>query len=616
MAGRRPLHPARPARLRPGRSQGRGHAARGRLGPGHPARGRRGRGGVDLVRGIAGRGARAGARAACAAADEVERPLHRAPAGLPRLHRRQALRRQGPGARRAALRRPVHLDGLQRQPGRDPAAAPQGRRGHRARRLPAQQPRREGAGHDPEPVPARRAVPDRGRRALRHRDGHPAPGRAPAHAPVRAPRRLRALRLLPGLRAARELQHRPARAHAGAADRGPARRLVGVLGAVLGFAAGARHDRRAHPRRRRRAGRRARARAAPGRHRAQLGRRVAQGAGRGLRRGARQCAVRALRPRFCRRLPRRPRAARGRARHRDDGVAGRPRRAGDEPVRAARSATRAPALQARARGPAGAAVAKPADARAHGRAGARGAALRGQARRPGRRCRDELWIDDFGMRVPGSDEIDVERLRSRFQEAVSRTWRGDNENDDFNRLVLRGRAGLARRDRAAGLRALHEAGRVHVQPGLHRTGAGDARRDRGRPGGAVHRALRSGTGGRPRRDAVAHRGPHQGRARPCRQPRRRPHPAPLPGADRSHAAHQLLPAPAGGAPKPVLSLKFDPAKVPGLPEPKPMFEIFVCSPRVEGVHLRLAAWPAAACAGRTGWKTSAPRCWAWSRRSR
>ena len=35
-----------------------------------------------------------------------------------------------------------------------------------------------------------------------------------------------------------------------------------------------------------------------------------------------------------------------------------------------------------------------------------------------------------------------------------------------------------------------------------------------------------------------------------------------------------------------LSFKFDPAKMPGLPEPKPMFEIFVYSPRFEGVHLR------------------------------
>ena len=43
---------------------------------------------------------------------------------------------------------------------------------------------------------------------------------------------------------------------------------------------------------------------------------------------------------------------------------------------------------------------------------------------------------------------------------------------------------------------------------------------------------------------------------------------------------------AGGATKPYLSFKFNPAQVPGLPEPKPMFEIYVYSPRVEGVHLR------------------------------
>ena len=38
--------------------------------------------------------------------------------------------------------------------------------------------------------------------------------------------------------------------------------------------------------------------------------------------------------------------------------------------------------------------------------------------------------------------------------------------------------------------------------------------------------------------------------------------------------------------RPVMSFKLDPAKVPDLPLPKPMFEIWVCSPRVEGVHLR------------------------------
>ncbi len=41
-----------------------------------------------------------------------------------------------------------------------------------------------------------------------------------------------------------------------------------------------------------------------------------------------------------------------------------------------------------------------------------------------------------------------------------------------------------------------------------------------------------------------------------------------------------------GKPRTFLSFKFDPAKVPGLPEPRPMFEIFVYARRFEGVHLR------------------------------
>src|SRR2546430_917477 len=35
------------------------------------------------------------------------------------------------------------------------------------------------------------------------------------------------------------------------------------------------------------------------------------------------------------------------------------------------------------------------------------------------------------------------------------------------------------------------------------------------------------------------------------------------------------------------AFKLDPAKIPDLPLPRPKFEIFVYSPRVEGVHLRM-----------------------------
>jgi glutamate dehydrogenase len=43
---------------------------------------------------------------------------------------------------------------------------------------------------------------------------------------------------------------------------------------------------------------------------------------------------------------------------------------------------------------------------------------------------------------------------------------------------------------------------------------------------------------------------------------------------------------ADGEPRSWLSIKLDPARIPELPAPRPKFEIFVYSPRVEGVHLR------------------------------
>ena len=41
-----------------------------------------------------------------------------------------------------------------------------------------------------------------------------------------------------------------------------------------------------------------------------------------------------------------------------------------------------------------------------------------------------------------------------------------------------------------------------------------------------------------------------------------------------------------GQAKPIISVKFESGKLTGLPLPRPLYEIFVYSPRVEGVHLR------------------------------
>ncbi|MFL5336308.1 MAG: NAD-glutamate dehydrogenase domain-containing protein, partial [Geminicoccaceae bacterium] len=43
---------------------------------------------------------------------------------------------------------------------------------------------------------------------------------------------------------------------------------------------------------------------------------------------------------------------------------------------------------------------------------------------------------------------------------------------------------------------------------------------------------------------------------------------------------------AAGRPKDYVSYKFDPSRIPALPAPRPLFEVFVYAPYVEGVHLR------------------------------
>ena len=45
----------------------------------------------------------------------------------------------------------------------------------------------------------------------------------------------------------------------------------------------------------------------------------------------------------------------------------------------------------------------------------------------------------------------------------------------------------------------------------------------------------------------------------------------------------------GTGPKSYISFKLEPSAIPDLPEPRPKYEIFVYSPRVEGVHLRFGA---------------------------
>ncbi|GAA3493633.1 hypothetical protein GCM10019016_007320 [Streptomyces prasinosporus] len=207
------------------------------------------------------------------------------------------------------------------------------------------------------------------------------------------------------------------------------------------------------------------------------------------------------------------------------------------------------------------------------------------------RCADRsvAWIYDFGLRMPGAvggaDYLGGD-ARERFQDAFAATWTGKAENDGFNALVLG--AGLTWRQ-AVVLRAyakyLRQAG-LHLQPGLHgghppqqRAHHPAARLPVRGPDVAGPPARRARTGGRPARGA-----------------RRRPRPRGLLDEDRilrsfltvikATLRTNFFQETSDGTPHEYVSMKFDPQAIPDLPAPRPAFEIWVYSPRVEGVHLR------------------------------
>ena len=97
------------------------------------------------------------------------------------------------------------------------------------------------------------------------------------------------------------------------------------------------------------------------------------------------------------------------------------------------------------------------------------------------------------------------------------------------------------------------------------------------------RARRRRLGGAHRR---AGRGDQRARWTPWRASTRTASCASFLGAIRATLRTSYFQVDADGRPKPYVAFKLDPHKVPDLPAPRPKFEIWVYSPRVEGVHLR------------------------------
>lgn len=207
------------------------------------------------------------------------------------------------------------------------------------------------------------------------------------------------------------------------------------------------------------------------------------------------------------------------------------------------------------------------------------------------RCADRTraWIYDFGLRMPkagNNGDYLADDARERFQDAFAAVWKGEAENDGFNALVLG--AGLNWRE-AMVLRAyakyLRQAGSTFSQDymedtlrnNVHTTrlliSLFEARMspDRQRAGTELIDGLLEEVDGA--LDQVA-------------------------SLDEDRILRSFLTVikatlrtnffqeAAGGSRHSYVSMKFDPRAIPDLPAPRPAFEIWVYSPRVEGVHLR------------------------------
>jgi glutamate dehydrogenase len=213
---------------------------------------------------------------------------------------------------------------------------------------------------------------------------------------------------------------------------------------------------------------------------------------------------------------------------------------------------------------------------------------------------DSFWVHDLGIRLPlvavdPGTTTDIGRLAARFADAFVAAWTGTTESDRYDRLVLR--AGLTWRQVAV----LRTYGRYLRQTGTSFSADYIAEVLAVSP--EVARLLVNvfETRFHPQRFAAGPDG-RPSTARVAAQQRAAD--AVIEAlddvADLTHdrLLRSLLdcvvatlrttyyrPGP-DGRPDPTIAVKLEPARIPATPHPRPAFEIWVCGPRVEGVHLR------------------------------
>jgi glutamate dehydrogenase len=197
-----------------------------------------------------------------------------------------------------------------------------------------------------------------------------------------------------------------------------------------------------------------------------------------------------------------------------------------------------------------------------------------------------VHIHDFLMCYIGGSRIDLAEVRAAFEKSVLSVWFGEIEDDDFNQLVLR--AALDCREVVI-LRAyskfLRQTGFPFSQTYIEQALCNNpdvarmfiklflARFDpvAVAEAGATTLLVTS---------EIAHAIDHVESLDEDRILRR------FLLLIRSTTRTNYFQWDRDGSPKSYLSLKINPAILPELPSPKPMFEIYVYSARIEGVHLR------------------------------
>ena len=152
-----------------------------------------------------------------------------------------------------------------------------------------------------------------------------------------------------------------------------------------------------------------------------------------------------------------------------------------------------------------------------------------------------VWLHDFGMQTRLADaDVDIDGLHAVFEDAFGRIFRGEVENDDFNRLVVAARMPAAE---IVVLRAyakyLRQIGFPLSQAFIESTLVRE-RRHRAQSRRAVEGAVRSRTRGRRRRRRRGAPRGDRGGARQRRQPVGGPRAAPVPRADHGDDAHEFL----------------------------------------------------------------------------